>query len=52
MNPQKEIHVSGETIRLRLTPIMKKWLFDKAEFENTSVSGIMRGLIAAEMNKK
>lgn len=44
--------VSGESIRLRLTEDMKKWLFDKAGRENKTVSTIMRELISAEMKKR
>lgn len=43
--------VSGESIRLRLTEEMKRWLFEKSAKENRPVSDIMRSLIAAEMNK-
>lgn len=51
MYDSKELHVSGESIRLRLTEDMKKWLFEKASRENKTVSSIMRSLIYAEMTK-
>jgi predicted DNA-binding protein len=43
--------VGGESIRLRLTPELKKWLFDKSEKDGITVSEIMRNLIRAEMEK-
>lgn len=51
MNSNKQLSVSGESIRLRLTQDMKKWLFKKSEKENRTVSDIMRNLIQSEMNK-
>lgn len=51
MYDSKELHVSGESIRLRLTEDMKKWLFEKAAKDRTTVSHIMRSLIYAEMQK-
>lgn len=52
MSGENNLSVNGESIRLRLTQDMKKWLFDKAEKENKAVSAIMRDLITAEINKK
>lgn len=51
MYDSKELHVSGESIKLRLTQDMKKWLFEKAAKEGKTVSSIMRSFISAEMNK-
>lgn len=48
----KNLSVSGESIRLRLTEEMKKWLFNKASRENVSVSSIMRSCLAKEMEKE
>lgn len=43
--------VTGQSIRLRLTEDMKKWLFDKASREDRTVSDIMRSLIWEKMNE-
>jgi hypothetical protein len=48
---REELHVRGESIRLRLTEGMKVWLFEKSVKEKRSVSDIMRSLIQAEMGK-
>ena len=47
----KPVTVYGRSIRLSLTEEMKRWLFDKAERENITVSSIMRSLIDDDMNK-
>lgn len=52
MKDKQYYTVEGESIRLRLTKEMKKWLFDKASKENKTVSAIMRELICVEMEKQ
>jgi hypothetical protein len=44
--------VNGETFRLRLTQEMKEWLFKESARRHETVSGIMRDLVRAEMNKQ
>lgn len=51
MRDKQNYTVGGESIRLRLTEGMKKWLFDKASREDRTVSDIMRELIRREMVK-
>lgn len=51
MRDKQNYTVGGETLRLRLTEDMKKWLFDKASHEDRTVSDIMRELIQREMEK-
>lgn len=51
MRDKQNYTVGGESIRLRLTEGMKKWLFDKASREDRTVSDIMRELIQREMLK-
>lgn len=49
-NPN-DLHVSGESIKLRLTEDMKKWLFQTAKEKDITVSHLMRSLIYKEMHK-
>lgn len=51
MRNASDCTVSGQSIRLRLTDDMKKWLFDKASRENRTVSDLMRELISSEMKR-
>lgn len=52
MRDKENYTVGGESIRLRLTEDMKRWLFDKASREDRTVSDVMRDLISNEMNRK
>ena len=51
MGEEINYSVSGESIRLRLTTEMKRWIFDKAAKEHSTASSVMRGLILKEMNQ-
>ena len=44
--------VSGESIRLRLTTEMKRWLFERAAKEHQTASDVMRTLIREEMERE
>ena len=44
--------VSGQSIRLRLTTEMKRWIFDKASREERTASDVMRSLIVDAMERE
>lgn len=52
MREKNNYTVSGESIRLRLTEEMKRWLFDKASREGRTVSDVMRELVAGAMARE
>ena len=44
--------VSGQSIRLRLTTEMKRWIFDRASREERTASDVMRSLIEDAMERE